>query len=92
MLTRVEVARLPSERAFAHCWQFRLVQEGRVLGGLGVGRKQPGDFSPEVVDLLQTFAAQSTLAIQNARLFREIEQKSHELESRASTSRNSWPT
>jgi GAF domain-containing protein len=57
-----------------------LVQEGRVVGGLGVGRKQPGAFSPEVVDLLQTFAAQSTLAIQNARLFREIEQKSHELQ------------
>ncbi len=33
-----------------------------------------------MVDLLQTFAAQSTLAIQNARLFREIAQKSHELE------------
>jgi signal transduction histidine kinase len=32
------------------------------------------------VDLLQTFAAQSVLAIQNARLFREIEVKSHELE------------
>ena len=32
------------------------------------------------MDLLQTFATQSTLAIQNARLFREIERKSHELE------------
>ena len=41
-----------------------------------------GEFPPEVVDLLQTFAAQSTLAIQNARLFREIEQKSHELRDR----------
>ena len=33
-----------------------------------------------MVDVLQTFAAQSTLAIQNARLFREIEEKGHELE------------
>jgi signal transduction histidine kinase len=32
------------------------------------------------VDVLQTFAAQSTLAIQNARLFREIEEKSRELQ------------
>ena len=36
--------------------------------------------SPEVVDLLQTFATQSALAIQNARLFREIEDKSRQLE------------
>jgi signal transduction histidine kinase len=57
-----------------------LLSEGRIVGGLTVGRKTAGAFSAEVVDLLQTFAAQSTLAIQNARLFREIEQKSRELE------------
>jgi signal transduction histidine kinase len=33
-----------------------------------------------VVELLRTFAAQSTIAIQNARLFRELEEKSRELE------------
>src|SRR5262249_34230987 len=52
----------------------------RVMGGLTVWRKQPGDFAPEVVQLLQTFGAQSSLAIQNARLFREIEDKSRQLE------------
>jgi signal transduction histidine kinase len=57
-----------------------LLREGRVLGSLAVSRTSAGDFPPEVVELLQTFAAQSTLAIQNARLFREIAQKSHELE------------
>lgn len=57
-----------------------LLREGRALGSLAVSRKSPGEFQPEVIDLLQTFAAQSTLAIQNARLFREIEQKSRELE------------
>src|SRR5262249_19933232 len=54
--------------------------EDRVIGGLTVWRKQPGDFAPEVVQLLQTFAAQSSLALQNARLFREIEDKSRQLE------------
>src|SRR4029078_12649291 len=34
-------------------------------------------------DVLKTFATQSALAIQNARLFREIEQKSRELEARS---------
>ncbi len=57
-----------------------LLREARIVGSLVVSRNSPGDFPPEVVDLLQTFAAQSTLAIQNARLFREIEQKSQELQ------------
>ncbi len=57
-----------------------LLREGRILGSLVVSRKSVGEFSNEIVDLLKTFAAQSTLAIQNARLFREIEQKSRELE------------
>jgi len=45
-----------------------------------VNRKAPGEFSPETIDLLNTFATQSALAIQNARLFREIEDKSAQLE------------
>jgi signal transduction histidine kinase len=57
-----------------------LLREDRVIGGLIVNRKMPGDFPPEVVDLLKTFATQSALAIQNARLFRELEEKSRELE------------
>ena len=57
-----------------------LVREGRVLGGLVVARKNPGRFAPEVVDLLKTLAAQSAIAIQNARLFSELEDKSRELE------------
>ena len=57
-----------------------LLREGRVLGGLTVSRKIAGSFPPGVVDILQTFAAQSAIAIQNARLFREIEQKGRELE------------
>jgi signal transduction histidine kinase len=57
-----------------------LLHGERVLGGLTVTRRKPGKFPPEVVALLQTFATQSTLAIQNARLFREIEQKGRELE------------
>src|SRR5262249_42484096 len=57
-----------------------LLLEDHVIGGLTVWRRQPGDFAPEVVELLQTFAAQSSLALQNARLFREIADKSRQLE------------
>jgi len=57
-----------------------LFREDRTIGALVVRRRTPGRFPKEVVDLLQTFATQSTLAIQNARLFQEIEDKSHQLE------------
>jgi signal transduction histidine kinase len=57
-----------------------LVREDHLLGGLTVIRKATGEFAPEVIELLRTFATQSALAIQNARLFREIEDKSRELE------------
>ena len=58
-----------------------LLREDRLIGGLVVRRKAAGKFPAPVVDLLQTFAAQSVLAIHNARLFREIEEKGRELES-----------
>jgi GAF domain-containing protein/anti-sigma regulatory factor (Ser/Thr protein kinase) len=57
-----------------------MLREEHVVGTLSVSRRTTGGFPAEVVELLQTFAAQSTLAIQNARLFREIEQKSGELQ------------
>jgi len=52
----------------------------RIVGALVVRRKQPGEFPKTTVELLQTFAAQSVLAFQNARLFSEIEKKSQQLE------------
>jgi len=57
-----------------------LLREQQIMGALTVWRRQSGEFKPEVVNLLQTFATQSALAIQNARLFREIEDKSRQIE------------
>src|SRR5437870_10040847 len=57
-----------------------LFREERIMGALTVWRKEAGSFSAEVVNLLQTFATQSALAIQNARLFREIEDKGRQIE------------
>ena len=51
----------------------------RIVGALVVRRKAPGEFPKHTVDLLQTFAAQSVLAIQNANLFTEVEEKSRQL-------------
>jgi GAF domain-containing protein/CheY-like chemotaxis protein/HAMP domain-containing protein len=57
-----------------------LILEGQVIGALSVNRKAVGEFPREVIELLRTFATQSALAIQNARLFREIEDKGRQLE------------
>ena len=57
-----------------------LLREGRVVGALVVSRKATGDFPPEIVALLETFAGQSALAIENARLFEEVQTQGRELE------------
>jgi GAF domain-containing protein len=56
-----------------------LLGTDRIIGALVVRRKQPGEFPKSTIELLQTFAAQSVLAIQNARLFSEIEDKRRQL-------------
>jgi signal transduction histidine kinase len=57
-----------------------LLHQDEVIGALVVRRKRVGAFAHGTVTLLQSFAAQSAVAIQNARLFREIELKSREVE------------
>jgi signal transduction histidine kinase/CheY-like chemotaxis protein len=57
-----------------------LLRPDRVVGALVVRRKTPGAFPKRTIDLLQTFATQSVLAIQNAHLFTEIEAKGRQLE------------
>ncbi|TAU66363.1 GAF domain-containing protein [Rhizobium ruizarguesonis] len=57
-----------------------LLGPNKIVGALVVRRREPGEFGEQVVHLMETFAAQSVLAIQNAKLFREIEEKGRELE------------
>src|SRR5262249_18780822 len=47
---------------------------------LSVQKGADGPFAPEVVELLRTFATQSAMAMQNARLYREIAEKGKQLE------------
>ncbi|WP_352708758.1 ATP-binding protein [Mesorhizobium sp. M0598] len=57
-----------------------LLRPNKIVGALVVRRRNPGEFDQQIVHLMETFAAQSVLAIQNAKLFREIEEKGRELE------------
>jgi signal transduction histidine kinase/DNA-binding response OmpR family regulator len=58
-----------------------LLREDHLVGGLTVTKNTPGEFSPEVIELLKTFATQSAVAIQNARLFRDLVVAQREAES-----------
>jgi GAF domain-containing protein len=57
-----------------------MLWEGRLIGSLVVSRNSPGAFTTETVELMRTFATQSALALQNARLFSELANKSRQLE------------
>jgi GAF domain-containing protein len=57
-----------------------LPHQDNVIGALVVRRKRAGAFAPETISLLQSFASQSAIAIENARLFQEIEEKGRRLE------------
>jgi signal transduction histidine kinase len=56
-----------------------LLRPDHIVGALVVRRKTPGDFPQSTIDLLQTFADQSVVAIQNARLFESVETRTREL-------------
>src|SRR5262245_9056973 len=75
----------PSEVAVARARGWRsivavpLLRDGRAIGSLAVTRSAPGAFADGQVVLLQTFANQAVIAIENVRLFTELEAGNHDL-------------
>ena len=55
-----------------------LLREDKVVGGLVIRRRTAGGFAPTIPTLLQTFAGQAVLAIENARLFQELTARGEE--------------
>jgi GAF domain-containing protein len=78
--TPTPVHQIVLEAGFHSVLVVPLLRPNKVVGGLVVRRRAPGRFSESTVRLMETFAAQSVLAIQNARLFSEIEENGRQLE------------
>jgi len=57
-----------------------MMSEGAGIGAISIGRDAPGSLSEKQIALLRTFADQAVIAIRNAQLFREIQEKSAQLE------------
>src|SRR5262249_27217927 len=71
------------EYAFTSVWQASglrsllavpMLRDGSPVGVIGIGRTQPGRFPQTQIDLLQTFADQAVIAIENVRLFNETKE------------------
>ena len=59
-------------RGFRSVLYSPLMSKGTAIGVIGVTRRNPGPFSAHHVELLQTFADQAVIAIENVRLFNEV--------------------
>jgi len=72
----LEVARL---RGFRSLILIPLLRDRALIGMISVTRKEPGRFTDHLVQLMQTFADQAVIAIENVRLFNEVKQRTEDL-------------
>ena len=75
----VSVRDLARARGFRSVLAVPMLRQGNAIGALNVTRPVPGAFSDDEVALLQTFADQAVIAIENVRLFRELQERNRDL-------------
>jgi len=56
-----------------------LMRQSQPIGAMALSRTTPGPFTARQIELVQTFADQAVIAIENARLFDEVQQRTREL-------------
>jgi signal transduction histidine kinase len=69
----------PTIGAYRAVLAVPLMRDGAVEGVLLLGRPEPGPFSRRQLDLVQTFADQAVIAIENVRLFEQVQERTKEL-------------
>ena len=69
----------PTIGAYRAVLAVPLMRDGAVEGVLLLGRPEPGPFSQRQIDLVQTFADQAVIAIENVRLFEQVQERTQEL-------------
>jgi signal transduction histidine kinase len=67
------------ERGFRSGVWVPMLHDGVAIGVVGVTRREPGAFESDQIALLQTFADQAVIAVENVRLFKELEARNHDL-------------
>ncbi|HJR02606.1 MAG TPA: GAF domain-containing protein [Methylomirabilota bacterium] len=65
--------------AFRSIVAVPMIRDGRPIGAIAVGRAQTGFFSDRQIELLKTFADQAVIAIENVRLFTEVQVRNQAL-------------
>ena len=68
----------------ARGWRSRLLvplkDDSGAIGWISITRKEPGGFADKDVELLRTFADQAVIAIQNVKLFEEVQARTRDLQ------------
>ncbi len=77
--TEYNFGNAPAVGAYRAVLAVPLMRDGAVEGVLLLGRPLPGPFSQRQIDLVQTFADQAVIAIENVRLFEQVQQRTREL-------------
>ena len=72
--------RMGAQMGFRAALAAPMLREGIAIGAIALRKPQAGAFTPRQIELLESFAAQAVIAIQNVRLFTEIQEKSRQLE------------
>jgi signal transduction histidine kinase len=77
--TEYNFGNAPTIGAYRAVLAVPLMRDGAVEGVLLLGRPGPGPFSQRQIDLVQTFADQAVIAIENVRLFEQVQERTKEL-------------
>src|SRR5262249_38922851 len=72
--------RFAAQLGFRAALAAPMLREDTAIGAISLRKPEPGPFTPRQIQLLESFAAQAVIAIENVRLFTEIQDKSRQLE------------